>query len=371
MANKCELWVNNQIFGGWTEISIQRGIEQMSGSFSLTVTERWPGQLEARPIQTGDSCVVKIDGVSVVTGYVNRTRQGYSATDTWFSVEGRDKTADLTDCSAIHKSGQWKSASLKQIAADLCRPFGIEVFIGARGEKAAGETITSFALEDSETVQDALQRLLRMKALMMWTDGTGRLVIDLPDQTAAGTALVEGENILSAEGTKDESEQYSQYIVKSQGRGKHDGKGDAADAGVKRYRPLLILAEDQSQSPAARAKHEATMREGKADRAEIKVQSWRQGGDKGELWLPGLRVQVKAVHIHKDDEEMIISEIEYSLNDQEGTVATLQLANPKAYDQLAEQPRQKQGRGRGKRRGGRKRNEPSAKNPAAGGARRT
>ena len=127
---------------------------------------------------------------------------------------------------------------------------------------------------------------------------------------------------------------YSQYIVKSQGRGKHDGKGDAADAGVKRYRPLLILAEDQSQSPAARAKHEATMREGKADRAEIKVQSWRQGGDKGELWLPGLRVQVKAAHIHKDDEEMIISEIEYSLNDQEGTVATLQLANPKAYDQL-------------------------------------
>ena len=68
---------------------------------------------------------------------------------------------------------------------------------------------------------------------------------------------------------------------------------------------------------------------------------------------------------------MIISEIEYSLNDQEGTVATLQLANPKAYDQLAEQPRQKQGRGRGKRRGGRKRNEPSAKNPAAGGTRRT
>ena len=69
MANKCELWVNNQIFGGWTEISIQRGIEQMSGSFSLTVTERWPRQLEVRPIQTGDSCVVKIDGVAVVTGY--------------------------------------------------------------------------------------------------------------------------------------------------------------------------------------------------------------------------------------------------------------------------------------------------------------
>ena len=89
------------------------------------------------------------------------------------------------------------------------------------------------------------------------------------------------------------------------------------------------------------------------------------------MWLPGLRVQVQAARIHKDNEEMVISEIEYILNDQEGTIAKLQLADPNAYDQLAEQPRQKQDRGHGKRRGRRKRNESPAKNPAAGSARRT
>lgn len=338
MANRCELFVNGQIFGGWKDISIRRGIEQLSGSFYLSVTERWPGQAEARPIRRGDSCVVKIDGQAVVTGYVNRINNGYNDTSTWFSVEGRDKTADLVDCSAIHKSGQWKSANLKQIASDLAKPFGVEVVIGQRAEKKASETIASFSLEDGETVQDALTRLLRMKALMMWTDGDGRLVIDLPDQTAAETALVEGQNILSAESQQDESEQHSEYIVKAQGRGKHDSKGTAADASVKRYRPLLILAEDQSQSATERARHEATMREGQADRAQIRVQSWRQAGDKGNLWAPGLRVLVQSPRLHKDNEEMIIADIEYRLNSQDGTVSILQLANPKAFDQLAENP---------------------------------
>lgn len=335
-ANNCTLWVNGRIYGGWTAIRINRGIEQLSGSFTLTVTEKWPGQAEARPIKKGDSAVVKIDGEAVCTGYINRTRSGFDSGRTWFEVEGRDKTADLVDCSAVWKSGQWKNSSVAQIAADLCRPFGIAVVIGKPAEKAAAEKNASFALEDGETVQDALERLLRMKALMMWTDGNGNLVISLPDTTPAETALVQGENLLQAEAAADETEQYSSYAVKGQQRGKHNAKGTAADAGVARYRPLVILAED-GQDPAARAKHEQTMREGKADTATATVQSWRQGGDLGGLWLPGLRVKLTAPYIHKDGDEMVIAALEYSKDDN-GTLTRLDLVNPKAFDRLAERP---------------------------------
>ena len=340
MANNCTLLVNGSIYGGWTSISIQRGIEQLAGSFSLRVTERWPGVAESRPIKKGDVAVVKIDGEAVCTGYVNRTRIGFDSANTWFDVEGRDKTADLVDCSAIWKSGQWRDSSVKQIAADLCQPFGISVVIGKLAEKAAGEKIASFALEDGETVQDTLERLLRMKALMMWTDGLGNLVINLPEQTAAETALVQGENLLQAEAAADETEQYSQYTVKGQARGTHNAKGEAKDGSVQRYRPLVILAEDHGTAPLKRAQHEQAMREGKADTANVTVQSWRQGGDKGGLWLPGLRVLVKAPYLHKDNDEMIISELEYR-KDENGTIARLNLTNPKAYDRLAEQPEKK------------------------------
>ena len=49
MANECTLWVNGMIYGGWTAIRINRGIEQLAGSFTLSVTEKWPGQAESRP----------------------------------------------------------------------------------------------------------------------------------------------------------------------------------------------------------------------------------------------------------------------------------------------------------------------------------
>ena len=79
MANECTLWVNGMIYGGWTAIRINRGIEQLAGSFTLSVTEKWPGQAESRPIKKGDSAVVKIDGEAVCSGYINRTRIGFDS----------------------------------------------------------------------------------------------------------------------------------------------------------------------------------------------------------------------------------------------------------------------------------------------------
>ncbi len=43
---------------------------------------------------------------------------------------GRDKTGDLVDCSVVHSSGKWKGVRLEQVAADVCRPFGITVHHG-------------------------------------------------------------------------------------------------------------------------------------------------------------------------------------------------------------------------------------------------
>lgn len=346
--NNCTLLINNRIYGGWKEININRGIEQISGGFSLKVTERWPNQVEDRPINIGDSCVVTIDDEPVVTGWVDKVTAGYDASQTWFRVEGRDKTADLIDCSASYRSGQWRMSNVKQIASDLCSPFEINVLIGSRAEIKASERIISFALEDGETVQDALTRLLKMKALMMWTDGSGNLVIDLPQEVMAKTALIEGENIVNAEIQLDASEQYSEYIIKGQGRrGKHDSRGNAKDTSVKRHRPLILLAEDQTQNPASRAKYEMTVRRGQADRASVRVQSWKQEGDTGELWVPGMRVLINSKRLHKHGEEMIIASCAYTKNETEGTVCNLNLANPDAFDRLGQNPR-RQNKNKGK-----------------------
>ncbi|NHQ81549.1 hypothetical protein HA051_08175 [Chromobacterium vaccinii] len=337
MADVCELRVGGQIFGGWTDIEIQRGLEQLAGQFSLQVTERWPGQDAPRPIVPGQRAVLTIDGEPVVTGYVDECNPGYDASNTWFHVSGRDKTADLVDSSAIHKTGQWKGASMARIARDLLAPFGVEVAVGARAD-AANQAIPSFNIEEGETVFDCLERAARQQAVMMWTDGRGRLVIDLPGTDHAQTALNEGENILRADGRFSWRERYSEYIVKGQARGhaQHAVKGSAKDASVTRHRPLIVLAEDNTHGPSAaeRAQWECTVRRGRANRATIRVQSWRQAGDAGPLWAPGLRVTVNAPRLRIRAEALIVS-VTYLKNANDGTVCDLEIADPRAFDLLS------------------------------------
>ncbi|MTD32416.1 phage baseplate assembly protein [Paludibacterium denitrificans] len=283
MPDVCELRVGGMIYGGWTDIEIQRGLEQVSGQFTLQVTDRWPEQTEPRPIMPGQSAVVTIDNEPVVTGWVDDTKPGYDEKNTWFNVTGRDKTCDLIDCSAMFKTGQWKKSSLLRIATDLLSSYSIAVVVGDRAKGPAYEIIDSFNIEEGETVFDCLERAARLKAVMLWTDGMGRLVIDLPGSTKATTALIEGQNIKRIDGNFSWHERYSEYIVKGQARGhaQHNAKGTSTDSVVTRHRPLIIPAEDQVHGPSAqqRADWECTVRKGRGNRATIRVQSWRQGGD--------------------------------------------------------------------------------------------
>lgn len=345
MANLCELWVGGQRYSGWKSIEIQRGIEQCTGQFSLSVTERWPGSLDPRPIAAGQPCRVTIDGDPVITGYVDEARPGYDDKTTWFNVTGRDKTADLVDCSAIYKTGQWKGQTLARIARDLTAPFGIEVVIGPMAA-AANAPIPSFNIEEGESVFDCLERAARLKALMLWTDGLGKLVIDLPGSQRTGTALVEGKNILRAEGMFNWAERYSEYIVKGQAPGQHDARGTARDSTVNRYRPLIVLAEDAAPgvTPQQRAEWEKQVRAGRANRISVKVQSWRQAGDDGELWAPGLLVLFDSPRL-RINAELVIAQVQYTL-DENGSVALLELADPRAFLPLARGKKVRSGRKR-------------------------
>lgn len=336
-AGRCELFVGGQIYAGWTELEIQRGLEQIAGQFSLVVTEKWPGQDEPRPVRPGLPCVVKLDGDPVVTGYVDEAGPGYDEKSTWFNVTGRDKTEDLVDCSAIWKTGQWKGKGLAAIARDLCAPFGIEVVVDPSAAKAAGETVPSFNIEEGETVFDCLERAARLMAVLLITDGLGRLLISLPGARRAVTGLMEGENIKRAQGTFSWAERYSDYTVKGQARGQAHGKGSAHDSAIDRYRPLIVLAEDQAHGPSAtrRAEWEKTVRAGRGNRARITVQGWRQDGESGPLWEPGLRVYTHSPRIRAIGLELLIVSVSYKRNDQTGTTSELEVADPRAFDLLA------------------------------------
>ncbi len=60
------LKVNGADYGGWLGQSAGRSIEQVCGSFNLTMTDRWRIESVAPAIRPGDECQILVDGESVL-----------------------------------------------------------------------------------------------------------------------------------------------------------------------------------------------------------------------------------------------------------------------------------------------------------------
>jgi prophage tail gpP-like protein len=327
-------------YGGWEDISITRSIESLSGSFDIAVSERWPGQTVSRAIHPGDPCQVRIDGDTVITGYVDDVNASFDSESHTLQITGRDKAGDLVDCSAINRPGQWSGLRFESIVQELIAPFGLSVSV----ETDTGEAFKKFNIQQGETAYETIERMAKMRALLVVSDGLGNLVITRAGNGKSATALVQGQNILAASSKNSMAERFSQYLCKGQDQGNDthpasvftQPKGSAIDADVSRYRPMLVMAEGKATSKICqdRAAWERSVRIGKALTATVTVAKWRQGDD-GPLWQPNTKTIVNIPAL-KLVEQMLIAEVTYSLSTNEGSTTQLSLVRPAAYQLIPE-----------------------------------
>lgn len=330
--NKLHLVVAGRAWHGWQSARIRRGIEHCAGGFELGVSELWHGQDRPAAARVGDRCEVMIGTTTVITGWVDAVELGMEATTHEVQITGRDATGDLVDCSAMRKTGQWRGLRIEQIAAELAAPYGVPV----RADVDTGKPLTSFALQEGETVFEAIERAARIRALLLISDGKGGLVITRAGTARVPTALVLGENMLSCKVKSDWHDRYSAYLFKGQAPGGDFFSGAAAahvvaraaDTDVTRHRPLLITNDqpDVAATLKQRAQWEANVRAARSLQVEVEVQGWRH--DVG-LWQPNTLVHVQALPLRLDD-ELLISGVEYSL-EAHGTKTKLQLTRADAF----------------------------------------
>lgn len=328
-----ELKIDGRLYGGWKTVSVTRSIEQIAGTFSLDVTDRWGGSAAAWPIKPGARAQLLLDGDTVIDGYVDDAEPSYDSQNAGLRVAGRDRTGDLVDCSAIYKTGQWRGATLDRIARDLIAPFGI----GLRVEADVGEPFASYAIQEGETVFECLERAARMRAVLLVSDTAGNLVIARAGDTLVPAALVEGQNILAARATFSWKDRHSRYLVKGQAHATDDfyaeqaagPSGEALDGVINRHRPLVVLAEEHGAggSLAARAAWEASVRFGRGNRATITVQGWRRPD--GALWQPNTLVAVQSPRLYLDAPMLIVG-CTWRLDDA-GTFTDLTISRREAF----------------------------------------
>lgn len=332
-SNNLTLQVGGLQYGGWETARAQVGMDRACGSFELDVTELWPGNDVTRRIRPGDACRLAAGGDVLVTGYVDAVDVQLDGFTHQVSIRGRDSSADVIDCSAIRSPGQWFNRTVLSIAQDLAKPFGVAV----SADVDQGKPLASFALQEGETVFDAIDRAGRLRGLMLMSDGVGGLVFTRAGLRRCTDALVMGGNVLTGRSTFDVRDRYSIYTAKGQAAGSDFFNSESAahvfakasDPQVTRYRPLLLTGEapDASGSLVQRVKWEATVRAARSMTVQLVVQGWRQ--QDGTLWKPNHLVHVVAEPLRLD-QDLLISSCEYSVGTT-GLLTTLALTRPDAY----------------------------------------
>lgn len=355
-----KLIVNGLEYAGWKRARVTRGIECLSGSFDLEVSERWNGQTAPWPILEEDVCEIKIDDETLISGYVDARTVSYSPTDHTLSVTGRDKSGALVDNSAVLSSWEFKDIGLLALAKKLADPFGISVSMddgvlpkrvslktGKRGSlKGAGKSgkLTlpaphkKFSVDPGESAFDVLDRACKMAGVLPISNGAGGILLVRPGTARASTALVEGDNIIAAQAQYDASQRYSRYVVRGQHQGSDEYSGESAaavtaeasDLEVTRTNRILMIRPESAATTEyakQRAGWEATVRAARSASVNVVVQGWTQAD--GSLWPVNAQVVIKSPLLGIDG-TMLITQTSFIV-DESGTTTELTLRRPDAF----------------------------------------
>lgn len=328
------LTVGGRRFEAWKTVSVAKGIADVAGAFSLEYAERTSETSEPVRVRRGESCVVSVGGETVITGWIDAATPDFDPENRTLRVEGRDKASDLVDCSALNTPGVWRGRTLIQIATDLVKPFGLSIEAAAD----VGQPFRQFAIEQGETVWDAIERLARFRGLLAVSTAEGGLRFIRPGQARAGFSLRQGVELIAASAGHDGRDRFSTYVLKGQSAGDDEVNGVAAagpraevtDPGVTRHRPLLIIAEEQAtlSSLRDRAAWEASRRAAEGETADLTVQGWRD--PTGAIWKADQLVRVVSSWLDIDA-EMLIADVTFSLTPETGSTTVLRCVPPDAY----------------------------------------
>lgn len=117
-------------------------------------------------------------------------------------------------------------------------------------------------------------------------------------------------------------------------------KVEVKDSEITRYRPMLIIADDNMTGSTGyqRAMWEMQRNNAEGKRSTVTVQGWQKPD--GTLWLPNELVTLDAPQLGINKEERLIVDCRYSLDDS-GTKTQLTLMHREAFNEPPEQLKNK------------------------------
>ena len=244
--------IGGSALDSWTEMTLQRSKDKMTGSLSVTI---FAGAMSSGPMVAAAKCgaeiTVYVGGQLAFTGSVDKregsgTKKGkkgadetnqksgkgksgtqasvtMSATEYTVKLSARGKTKRLIDSSHQHPTTNMMQPTTKEVCEKLVEPWNIQ--LDWKGEVIKLDKVR---FRDGAQVIDELQRIATENCYFMYESRDGKLVVcDGVAGGSGGEALILGQNILTFSAEQSEDKAKSEVKVKGQ-RTKKDIRGKKA-----------------------------------------------------------------------------------------------------------------------------------------------
>jgi prophage tail gpP-like protein len=353
---------------------ITRDLEEISGGFRVDGLDMartaaalpgwWKPAAQRKAVRPGERVTLALDGEVVLVGWLDRVEVNYGANKLSMTLFGRDVTGDLVDCAAAPNGpAEYLNLTLTELCTRICQPFGITV----TADVDVGAPFPKFGIEPAETAMSAIEKACRQRAVLAVSDGVGGLLLTRGGKGKAPAPLIFGQNIVTMDGVRDDTDRHSEYICKGQMARKGgvvldriaspligptpSGRplpsspasprpaiivtGRATDPAVARYRPTVLMAKTQSGGASVQEQADWKMRTARArsESLRVTVQGWRAGKDK-RLWRVNERALVDDP-LSQASAELLIAGLTWKLT-KRGSETEMRLCGCDAFDVLLE-----------------------------------
>lgn len=338
-----EMFVGTRIYDGWKSASVNDSLTAIASSFSVEIMDKFLQDKTPWLIKPGSIIKLRLAGEFVSSGAVDSANINFGPASRVITLAGRSRAGDLVDSSFVSDKNEFTNVTLEELITEMVKQYSFNQ-IDVVNNVSGLEPFAKFTVKIGETVFEAIDRAARQRGVLLTANGAGDVVITRRGSRRSSTILEEGQNIKLANATFDDSERFSEYIVKGQssgldeyfGKNANEAEGRATDAGVARYRPLILIDESDTNGQTAeeRAKFEATMRAAKAMRISGTVQGWRQND--GSLWKKNEIVRFKSSFIGVN-QRLLIESVRYNKGPN-GTTCQLTMIRENAFELKKEIP---------------------------------